>query len=301
MTTRERPWLPDLALLSVAVIWGANIPIMKLALGEMQPLAFNAARLTVSALFLAAMVAWERRNASGAPTTARPTRWGHVLAVGLLGSFFYQLVFIRGIDRTTAGNTALIISSSPIWTALIARMAGTERIALGAWAGLGVAFAGTVWVTVEGGAVDLGTERVGGNLLVLAAAVLWAASTVASKSLVGQMSPTRLAFLTTASMVPLHIAVATPELGPIMRLEISPVTWACIAFSGMLSTGLAYALWNFGIQKVGPSHTAIYNNLVPVLALCNSVWILGETITAWQIIGGLLILGGLLIMRRARR
>src|SRR5690606_40284549 len=76
--------------------------------------------------------------------------------------------------------------------------------------------------------------------------------------------------------------------------------WAAILFSGGLSTGLTIAIWNNAIDRVGASNTAVYGNLVPLIALGSSFWLLGEPVRLAQIVGGLMVIVGLLLMRRAR-
>ena len=98
-------------------------------------------------------------------------------------------------------------------------------------------------------------------------------------------------------MLVFHILLGLPHMDPVWQLELSGTTWFAIAFSGLLSTGLAYSLWNLGIRQVGPSHTAIYTNLVPVITLVSSMWLLGESVTLWQLSGGVLVLAGLVVMR----
>ena len=71
--------------------------------------------------------------------------------------------------------------------------------------------------------------------------------------------------------MPLHVALGWQHLGPVWQGEISPLTWLCVAFSGLLSTGWGYALWYFGVRHVGPSHTAVYASLVPVITLLGAV------------------------------
>ncbi len=78
--------------------------------------------------------------------------------------------------------------------------------------------------------------------------------------------------------------------------------WGYILYSGVLGTGLAYAMWNVGIRKVGPTHTTIYVNVAPVIALFTSYLWLGELVNSTQIIGGAFTLGGLWLVRsRAAR
>ena len=69
--------------------------------------------------------------------------------------------------------------------------------------------------------------------------------------------------------------------------------------SGGLSTGIAYLLWNLAVHHVGPSQTAIFSNLVPFVALLAAFVLLGDPITLLQLAGGVLIIGGLVLMRRA--
>ena len=80
--------------------------------------------------------------------------------------------------------------------------------------------------------------------------------------------------------------------------SVSAKTWLALLFSGGLSTGLAYALWNISVRRLGPSQTAAFSNLVPFVALVATYFLLGEPITLIQIGGGVMIVGGLVILRR---
>jgi len=294
----------DLALLSVALIWGINIPLSKYALGFLDPFAFNALRLTLSALVLGWLDHRERRG-----TKAAAVPWVRVVLVGLLYCFAYQILFILGMANTTAGNTGLLIASSPLWTAVIAALTRLERLRPGAWLGLVLAILGTALVTLGPalGDADLAAAGISfssghlvGNLLVLVAAMTWAWSTVLSKPMLRDLSPTRLAYLFTAVTLPLHFLVAIPSAAATVRFEAPAGVWGVVAYAGLLSTGVAYAFYNFGVRKVGASHTAIYTNLVPLVALLLSWLALHETIPAAQPGGGALLPGGLVVMRRSR-
>jgi drug/metabolite transporter (DMT)-like permease len=74
-----------------------------------------------------------------------------------------------------------------------------------------------------------------------------------------------------------------------------------VFFTGMLATGIAYATWNYGVQKLGSAHASAYQNVVTLVAVAVSWWWLKE---AWQVqplIGGILVLLGLWLMRRSRQ
>ena len=131
----------------VVLIWGINFAVMKAAVADLDPLVFNALRFTLSVAFLGLLVAREQ------PTprpNAQPAhrKWWRILLLGLFGHFAYQTVFILGLERTTSGNSALLLSSSPLWTASLAHVVGWERMRRGAWFGLGLAFIGTAAIAL---------------------------------------------------------------------------------------------------------------------------------------------------------
>lgn len=304
MTDRARnageAWRADLVLLVVVLIWGVNIPVMKGALAELHPFAFNLLRLTLSVAFLGCMDRLARRRRRDGAPPERAVSWRMIVLLGVMGGLVYQVLFLVGINETTAGNTGLLVATVPLWTAVIASLCGIDRIRSSAWLGLIVAFAGTAVIALEGGDLDLASGHLRGNAMVLGAMLLWAAFTVLSKPVLTVMSPIRLAFLTSLVVMPGHVGLAWSHLDPVIEGRLSAGAWGAIVYSGLLSTGLAYVLWNDSVRKVGPSHTAICNNLVPVVALLASWLTLGETITITQVVGGAMILGGLVAMRRTR-
>ena len=81
------------------------------------------------------------------------------------------------------------------------------------------------------------------------------------------VSPIGLACCGVTIAVPLHFWVARESLDQIPRFFQDGWLLASLLFSGGFSTGLAYAMWNYGVKTLGTSHAAIYQNLVPVFAL----------------------------------
>jgi drug/metabolite transporter (DMT)-like permease len=281
----------NLALLAVVVIWAINIPVMKAAIAEMHPFAFNALRLAVSALTLG-MVVLQRGPARA------PISWRLVAITALVGSAVYQVLFISGLHRTSGGNAALLVATSPAWTALIATVAAVERLRARAWVGLAFACAGAAAIALDDAPRALGTATLVGNLLVLGSGLAWGAFAVLSKPLLATMSPTRLAFWMTVLAMPVHVAIALPHLSGAWRASAG--AWLAVLYSGVLSTGVAYALWNVAVAIAGPSYATAYTNLIPVLALAGSWVALREPVQGAQLAGGALVIGGLWVMRRPR-
>ena len=99
--------------------------------------------------------------------------------------------------------------------------------------------------------------------------------------------------------LPFLFLIALPEFKAVAWDRIDGWIWLALLYSGGLSTGLAPVLWSASVQNVGAAHTAAFGNLVPFIALFSS-HLLGEPILPAQILGGLLIIGGIVIMRRER-
>ncbi len=292
-----------LAPLLVAVIWGVNVPVMKAALEHVHPFAFNALRLSSSAIVLGLIDRRERAR-SGARALPR-TPWRVVVPLALLTSLLYQVLFVGGMANTSATHTGLLVASGPLWTAAIARAFGLERVSTGAWISLGVAFVGTCIVVVAKGGGEGGSPPNAflGNGLLLVAMILWALGAVVSRPVLTTLSATRLAFLSTAIALPGHWLLALPHLDQLRVAAGSGLGvrgWLAVLYSGALSTGVAFALWNRSLMRIGPARTSAFTNLVPLVAIALAWATLGERPGALQLAGGALVLVGVSALRAVK-
>lgn len=289
--------MADLALLFTACLWGINIPIVKQVTTQLDAWVFNGLRLILAMLTLGACVWLESRFQR---STVERVSWMKVVVFALISSLFYQLIFILGITRTTAGNTALIMASMPMWTAALSFFFVRERLQAITWVGLLVTFSGTAIVTLQGGKISLSSEFFLGNLCMLMAAIAWAGGTVYSRPLLATLSPLRLAFWSSLMTLPFHLWLASGKLSSSWEIVCQTGPLVAIVFSGIFSTGLAYAAWHYGVSQLGASHAAVYQNAVTLVAVLGGwIWV-GEQPLLTQIIGGGLIIAGLFLMRRGR-
>lgn len=299
-TPIKQMWLADAVLFLTATVWGINILVFKYAAVSVDPFAFNALRLilalaTLVTLTAAELLIWP----STKPQTKIP--WGRVFLFSLLNGLLYLLLFVKAVDMTTAGNIALILASLPMWTALLSKFLYHERLPKITWIGLIVTFAGTVIVTTQSSReVSLSSKYFLGNMLMLLATISWAGATVASRTIMKTLTPLQLATISSALTTPIHVLIALSVL-PLAWQETSrPGFLAALIYSGVLSTGVAYASWNAGVRMVGASHAAVFQNVVTLVAVVGGWVALGEEIITAQILGGILTIAGLFLMRRGR-
>ena len=289
----------ELGLAATILIWGVNFAVIKVPLRVSPPFTVNMGRFVVSVLVLGAIY-WVRCRRRGVSPLddLRKAPW-HVAGLGLLANFGYQAGFILGIDRTTAGAAALLIASSPIWTAVIGHVLGIDRLRAWGWGGLAVSLAGVVLV-VLGRQQDVDAET-SGVVLMLVAAAAWGLFTVLSRPVLRDgVSPMGLTVWGQTLAMPGIVALGIPGLAETDWPALGWPEVAAVVYSGGLSIGLAYVLWNESVRVVGPSRTAAYSNAVPFIGLLSGVWFLGEPLRAVQIAGGALIVLGLVVLRRAR-
>lgn len=305
-TAPSRIWLAEMSLLSVAVIWGVNIPIMKIALAMgIDRFALNGLRLVVSAASLLIFAAIERRSGIRADLRGH---WLRILCYAALVSGLYQLLFLLAVSQTTSADIALIMATVPLWTAIGARILLREILSPLAWGGLLLAFAGTLLVTLSGSAESPATpvdavaaeQRLAGNIIALLAALAWSGGTILSRPMLKSVTPLQLAALSTAVCLPMHLGIAWQVLPHSLSLLSSIGLLLCLLYSGVLSTGLAMPMWSYGVKYAGAAHATMFQNLSPIVAVVAAWMILGEALSAVQAVGGALILGGLFIMRLAR-
>jgi drug/metabolite transporter (DMT)-like permease len=284
--------LTDLMLLIMSVIWGVNYSVMKFGTEVLDPLAFNGVRISLAALALALAAALVR--------AARPRSRDvmTLLALGVLGNGMYQTFFIQGIARTRAGTAALVLAATPALVALIGRLLRVEQTSVRGAAGIAISMAGVALVVFGRSSADAGEATLLGNLLVLIGAWCWSLFTVLLKPYAHRLHGVHVAaFTMLGGAVPLLLLAAPAIAATDWRLVAAPA-WAAVAFSGLGGLVVGYLFWNRGVRVLGPTRTAMYANVQPVIALLAAWVTLGEVPTAWQGIGTGTIVAGVLMTRQ---
>jgi drug/metabolite transporter (DMT)-like permease len=278
-------------LLSMAFIWGVNFTVMKYGVEAFSPLAFNALRVTLASAALAAL--------AFAPGTRRPAPADvrRLMALGLLGHAAYQLLFVHGLARSRAGTAALVIGGSPAIIAILGRIYGYERITRYAALGIALSLAGVAFV-VHGAAGSSTRGDSGlGIALILTSSLCWGFYTMGLRPLTHRVDGVQIAAWTLfGGAIPLIVA-GVPALIATDFAAVKPLAWLSIGYSGIMAFVVAYVFWYRGVQRVGPTRTALYANLQPIMALCVAWIVLAERPTPWQFAGASCVITGLFVSR----
>jgi drug/metabolite transporter (DMT)-like permease len=288
---------PEIGLLFVVGVWGVNFAVVKVPLEVIPPFVVNLFRFLVSAVVLGAIHA-VRSHVRG-ETVFRTFRVGvwPVVGLGLLGHVVYQACFIVGLNRLTAGGAALLIASSPLWTAVSGHLLGIDRLRGIGWTGLLVSAIGVALVVAGRPEGEIGGDLLG-VLLLLGAAASWGLSTTFSRPLLNQgATAVGLSAWGVLAALPVLAALALTEIAATPWHLVGAREWAALAYSGGFSTGVAYWIWFEAVRRTGPSRVAAFSNLVPFVGVGAGALLLGEPVVWLQLLGGAVVIGGLVLMR----
>lgn len=287
----HREWVTDLLLLLMATIWGVNFSVVKYGTQAIEPLAFNGVRVALAAMVLMLVVRVQRQ-----PLPPRATVLA-LLGLGVLGNGLYQIFFVEGISRTRAGNASLVMAAGPALVAFFGRLRGVEKVHARGYLGIALSVLGIGIVMRGTAAAAHGEATVLGDLLILGGAAIWALYTVLLKPLTHHVDGLQVsAFTMLGGAIPL-LAVASPAISRTTWTALPPVTWLAIGYSGIFALVIAYYLWYRGIKFIGPTRTAMYSNLQPVVAVLVAWAVLGEVPTFAQGAGAAAVMAGLLLTR----
>lgn len=284
----------NLRLFLVAVIWGVNFSVVKYALDDFSPLSFTVARFGLAAGFLFLVMLATRESFS----LERRDR-GPLIRLGFIGITMYNLLFMYGLKYTTASNSALFISLSPLFAALILAFSEKSRIGFPAAGGLLLSTAGVYLILrSNAGGIRFSRHDVFGDVLTLFAAMLWALYTIQARPLLEKYAPVKITAYSMAAGAVMLLPLGAPDLVTQPWSAISWKSWAAFCFSAFISAGVAFTLWYGGVKRIGVARTVVYHYLVPFIAVLFAALFLHERITLLQVIGGGMILTGVYLVQK---
>src|ERR671924_1062727 len=275
----RRSWL---MLVATAAVWGSSYMFIKVALDDFSEGAIVCLRTALGAGLLLSYAA-----ARGVLGHIRGrVRWMIVIAfVQVVGPF---LLITYGENQVSSSLTAILISTVPIFTAVLAlRFDHAERSQ--GWALVGIVI-GIVGVAMLFG-LDLSgsADEVTGGAMMLAAALGYAISWMLVKHKMAGAAPEAVAggTMVVASVVTLPLLVAAPP-SPSPPLDAV----ASLLALGAGGTGIAFVLYYTLIADIGPARASMVGYVAPAFSIVYGVVLLGERLTVAAVGGLVLILAG---------
>ena len=279
-----------LALVAIVALWGSYPGTGKLAAQDFTPFVLAAVRCSVASCFLVFLLV---RSGERAARGLTPAALRIFLVLGLAGIWGSTQWSYVGYYHTTAGNAVILQAGAPVMVALTARFYLGERLRPLQWLGVTVSALGVLLVVTSGRLAALRIEELrAGDFITLASLTGWSVYTVYGKRVLGTLSPalaTTGAYVVGTLLIYPTALLAAP-LYPAPRLA-SFAGWFVVFYQGVIGA-VAHVWWYRAVQVVGPSRSAIFMNLQPIVGIALAAALLREPIGLWQLLGTVCVLLG---------
>lgn len=263
--------------------------VAKGAISEIAPLVFAFYRFCLASLVFLGLNVLRRDF-----LTFRKSEWPLLVFLGLLAIPLNQCMFLFGLSYTQPTHPALLFATTPIWVYLLSVRRGEEAVSRRKTMGIIIALIGVSAFFIEKG-ITLRLDYLFGDSITMIAVWSWATYTVAGRPLVkrrGAMAVTSTSLIIgTLLYFPLGIYLA-------LNFDYSNVGligWSGVAYTGILTSIIAYTLWYWTIKHIEPSRAAVFMSLQPVVTAVLAYFLIGERLSGGSIVSGVVILIGIYI------
>ncbi|MFN9743347.1 MAG: EamA family transporter [Acidobacteriota bacterium] len=297
-TDRPNTWVGYLLAAGAAVMWGVSGVIARYLIGQGQhpPAELLFVRTSLAALILACWVfgvGWRRWRAAGIPAISRQD-WLLFVLMGGIGLVANQGFYYLALARVGVGYALLFQYLSPVFLMAYGLLTRTERMTTGKLLAAGTAIGGCALMVLgnEGG---LAGASLSGTLFALGSGVGFSFYAILGKNLQGRYS--------TIDMMMLAFTIAA-----LMWALINPVwslpwgsydgsTWLFFIYLATVATVIPFGLFLFSLRYLEASRSSLTSMIEPVVAAMVAWSWLGEVLSTTQILGGLAVLLGIILLQ----
>ena len=278
-----------------AVAWGVSFIATKIAVQQVTPAVVVFLRFAIGAVIM--LVILLARRQLTLPTLKEGLYYA---LLGFIGISFHQWLQSTGLVTAQASTTSWIVSTSPVFIALLGWFFLKEKLGLNTIFGIMLASLGVLLVVSKGSLSSLISGNFGttGDLLVLISAPNWAIFSVLSRSALKDKAALFVLFYVILfgwlfTSIPFVAAHGWLEIA-----HLNTTGWLAVAFLGIGCTALAYIFWYDGLQAIPASRAGVFLYIEPLISLVVAAVLLGEAITLVALLGGGLILAGVWLVNK---
>jgi drug/metabolite transporter (DMT)-like permease len=293
-----RPLLSPYALLTLAsLFWAGNMVLARAMRHDIPPVAMSFWRWFIAALIVLPFVARELRDQWPVVRAA----WKKFAVLGLVSVTFFNTLCYIGVQYTTATNAVLLNSTIPMLIVLISWAVLGERLSQRQTLAVALSLLGVVLIVAHGELATLASLQLNrGDLILLAAMVLWAAYTILLRWKPPELSP--LAFLGCIILfgLPGLALIYAAELLSGTAFRPTTAAVATLAYYGVFPSVLSYLCFNRGVAVLGANTAGIFVHLMPVFGFLLSAVFLSEPPRWYHFAGMGLVFGGIWLFSTGR-
>jgi drug/metabolite transporter (DMT)-like permease len=281
-------------MLMLCLSWGFNQVATKLAIHDIPPLMQATIRSVVAALLIAG---WCRLR--GIAIFERDGTLGAGLISGALFAGEFIMVY-QGLAYTTATRGTLFLYLAPFFVVLGARIVlPVDRFSLAQWLGLALSFAG-MGLAFGLPTPALDPRQMLGDLMMVAAALFWAATTLLAKaSALNRVSAEKMMLYQLVVSAPIMAAAAWLFGEHIMQAP-SALALGALAYQTIWVVSITFVIWYALVKRYSANRLSAFTFLAPLFGVAAGHLVLGEPLTLAFAAAVALVAGGLVLVNRGR-
>ena len=286
---------PYLEATFAVAVWGGSFIATKVVLRDISPVTIVWTRFAMGVVILGMAVAARKQF-----SLLNKNEWLYFALLGFLGITFHQWLQSNALQTSEASTTAWIVSTTPVFMALLGWIALKESLGWMKVFGILLAFVGVLVVVYDGdlSAISLRSFGKPGDILVLISAINWTVFSVLSRSGLKKHPATFMMFyvMLLGWLFTSILFFATQNISEIQNLTLNG--WIGLAFLGIFCSGLAYIAWYDALQTLGTAETGVFLYIEPLVTVIVAFFLLQESITLASLLGGGVIILGVWLVNR---
>ena len=246
-----------LALLAVHLSFGGFHVVAKTILADLAPLALAGLRVAVATPILL-LLAWHKDRC-----LPRRRDLPALMLLGALGVCINQILFITGLQYTSATNAAILMPSIPVFAIAVAAALGIEKVDWRRILGIALAVCGAL-VLLGPGNLSLTSGSRFGNLLILINCLSFATFLVLQRPVLKRLPwRTTIAWAFLFGSAPI-LAFAASDLRHLEWAAVSKYSWLGLAYIIALPTIFSYSVNTWAVKRSSPLLAASYTTAQPL-------------------------------------
>ena len=276
----------------ICLSWGFNQVSVKLAIHDIPPLMQGTIRSVGATILVAAWCRWR-----GMPLFSRDGTIVAGLVTGALFGLEFVLIY-QGLAYTTATRAVLFIYLAPFFVVLGTRIfLPADRFGSAQWLGLALSFAGMM-VAFGAPTPALDPRQMIGDLMMVAAALAWAATTLMIKTSLNRISSEKVMLYQLVVSIPM-LAIGALLFGEHVRHMPSALAIGALAYQTIWVVSVTFVLWFALVVRYSANRLSAFSFLTPLFGVAAGHFVLGEPMTpAFAAAVALVALGLVLVNRR---
>lgn len=271
-------------------VFGSATPVSKIVTGAFPVFVGSLLRVGIGAIVLAPFLVVRRSEL----TKLRRKEWLLVALIAVFGMFGFSALMLYGMKQVSGVGGAVVMSTTPAVTAAASMVLLGDKATWRKLAAIALAVAGVLLLQLGQGGGSGQTQWLG-IALVFGAVCCEAAYTLLGKTVSARVDPVVVAALAAAISVPLFVPFAVWQW-PDVSTDVSPGTWAAVAWWGAGTLALGSWLWYSGVAKAEGAVAAGFMGVMPASALILSYLLLGEAFRWIHLAGFAVVFAGVLLI-----